>query len=136
MSMTKTGAILLMALGILAPGSKAAPVAPDMDAITGSISARSEVRFRLHAGGVDDTCVLIAAEVPDLEDRRPLRFGAQCPDLGGNLNAARWWQDREDGSIAFTKDDGGVVAEFAVADGAAFVSYAPRQPIMTLLAVD
>lgn len=136
MSMTKTGAILLMALGILAPGSKAAPVAPDMGAITGSISARSEARFLLHSGGAGDACVLIAVEAPDLGDRRPLRFGAQCPDLGGDLNAARWWQDREDGSIAFMKDDGGVVAEFAVADGAAFVSYEPRQPILTLLAAD
>ncbi len=136
MSMTKTGAILLIALGVLAPGSKAAPVAPDMETITGSISAASEARFRLHSSDVDEACVLTAADVPETEDRRALRFGARCPDLGGDLNAARWWQDREDGSIAFMRDDGRIVAEFAIADGAAFVSYAPRQPIMTLLAVE
>ena len=136
MSMTKTGAIVLMALGVLAPGSKAAPVAPDMDAITGSVSAVSEVRFRLQSSDADAACVVTAADVLDAEDRRALRFGATCPDLGRDLNTARWWQDREDGSIAFMSDDGIAVAEFGVADGAAFVSYAPRQPIMTLLVVD
>lgn len=86
--------------------------------------------FRLQVDGLDAGCLVAAA---DGAGKRPLSVGAACLDAVPSLAGARWWSEREDGSVAFVTDDGHVAAEFAVADGAAFESYAPRWPIMTLL---
>lgn len=86
--------------------------------------------FRLQVDGVEADCVVEAA---DGAGKQPLSLGAACLDAVPGLAGARWWSEREDGSVAFVTDDGRVAAEFAVADGAAFESYAPRWPIMTLL---
>jgi hypothetical protein len=136
--MKKMCAAALMALAMISPGSGTSFAARDMEAITGSVppAAGREVRFRLHSSVDAGICAVTAAAVPDAQDRRTLNVGPGCADIVGRIGAARWWQDREDGSVAFVGENGKVLAEFAVADGAAFVSYAPRQPIMTLLAAD
>lgn len=136
--MTKMCAAALMALAMISPGSGATSPGRDMEAITGSVplAGPREVRFQLHSSADAGTCAVTAAAVPDAQDRRTLNVGPGCFDIVGRIGAARWWQDREDGSVAFVGGNGKILAEFAVADGAAFVSYAPRQPIMTLLAAD
>lgn len=87
--------------------------------------------FRLQVDGREGGCLVEAGA--DDAARRPLSISPACAAVVPGLAGARWWLDRADGSVAFMTDDGRVAAEFALADGAAFESYAPRQPIMTLL---
>ena len=107
---------------------------PSLDPITVSAfdpTPATDEFFLLQVGGIDRDCH-IAAALAEV-DKRPLSLDPACTDIVPGLAGTRWWLEREDGSVAFLTDDGRVAAEFAVADGAAFESYAPRQPIMTLL---
>lgn len=107
---------------------------PSVDpVVVGSIapSVPGAERFLLQLGGHDSGCIVTVA--PGDDDGRRLTLGRACAVHAPVLAGARTWQDRADGSVAFAREDGRVVAEFAVADGAAFESYVPRQPIMTLL---
>ena len=94
--------------------------------------ARPQDRFILSFSTGHESCAVTAAEGE--ETRRRLLLDAACAGLNAGLADARWWLERADGTVAFAREDGHVVAEFAMADGAAYESYAPRLPIMTLLA--
>lgn len=118
----------------------AAPYLPwsrpvDDRAITGStaIPAVEMESFRLISTADDVGCAVAAGRAGG-EERRSLRLASGCVGAVPVLAQARWWIDRPDGTVAFVADDGDVVAEFAEADGAAFESYLPRQPIMILIA--
>jgi hypothetical protein len=116
---------------------------PDLDMSTTSAivvaSAGTEDGFRLFStsdegmGAAD--CSLAAGEAPEGAPR-PLRLGAGCMPANPQLAGARWWLDRPDGTVALAAADGRILAEFAAGAGAAFESYAPAQPLMTLLADD
>ena len=67
---------------------------------------------------------------------RPLRLAPGCVVDNPGLAEARYWLDRHDGTVAFSGADGRIVAEFAAADGAAFESYSPPLPVMTLFTDD
>lgn len=130
MKIVRTGLFAALAIAAAAFGFGERHPAPD-PMVVSAIAPAAEERFSLQAGGRDGGC-LVSAIASD-EARRPLSLGSTCLDLVPGLAGARWWFEREDGSVAFLTDDGRVAAEFAIADGAAFESYAPRQPIMTLL---
>lgn len=116
---------------------------PDVDMTTTSTIATApdgEDGFRLVSawdGGDRNRpdCSLAAGEAPQGAPR-PLRMAPGCMPGNPQLAGARWWLDRPDGTIALAAADGRILAEFAAGDGAAFESYAPRQPLMTLLADD
>ena len=116
---------------------------PEVDMSTTSaiaVSRGAEDGFRLvSAWNQDDRsrpdCSLAAGEAPEGAPR-PLRMAAGCTSGNPLLTGARWWLDRPDGTVALAAADGRILAEFAAGDGAAFESYAPRQPLMTLLADD
>ncbi|HRP78769.1 MAG TPA: hypothetical protein PL183_06655 [Aquamicrobium sp.] len=103
--------------------------------------AGGEDGFRLVATGDRDSdpgrldCSLAAGEAPEGAPR-PLRMAPGCMPANPHLAGARWWLDRPDGTVALAAADGRILAEFAAGDGAAFESYAPRYPLMTLLADD
>lgn len=104
---------------------------PDPITVSALDSTPDADQFVLQIDGVDGDChvAAILAEA----GKRPLSLAPGCANAVPGLAGTRWWLERADGSVAFMTDDGHVAAEFAVADGAAFESYAPRQPIMTLL---
>lgn len=104
---------------------------------TGTIAPAvgDESSFRL-ISTLDDGGCAVAAGRAEGDEKRALRLSPGCVDVNPALEGARWWVERPDGTVAFSTEDGGVVAEFAVADGAAFESYSPPQPIMVLLAAE
>ena len=105
---------------------------PDPIAVSTFQSGKdADQRFTLRISGRDDGCLVTASSSG--QGKRPLSLHPTCLEMVPGLVGARWWLERADGSVAFIKDDDRVAVEFAVADGAAFESYAPRQPIMTLL---
>lgn len=136
MKLVYTGAVLMMAAAAYA-GTFAAQ--PELDhTMTGSIQTgfvperEGSERFILQVDGLDSGCTVIATE--NGANEKQLSLSPVCSIRVPVLAGAKNWLDRADGTIAFTEIDGRVVAEFAVADGAALESYAPHQPIMTLLA--
>ena len=114
---------------------------PDVDMTTTAAivaSPAGEEGFRLVSGLIDedqDECSLAAGEAPEGAPR-PLRLAAGCLPDNPQLADARWWLDRPDGTVALAAADGRILAEFMTGDGAAFESYYPQQPLMTLLADD
>lgn len=138
MMSAKAGAAGLLAVFAIAAWALQPERALDMTA-TSSIApvvARSD-SFRLVSTwddvGDEAGCSLVAGEAAG-QGKRPLRLAPGCAADNPGLAAARYWLDRSDGTVAFAAADGRIVAEFAMADGAAFESYSPQQPVMTLLA--
>lgn len=91
--------------------------------------------FRLVSTWDEAGCTLVAGRAVE-RGGRTLSLAPGCIADNPELAAARYWLDRPDGTVAFSAADGRIVAEFAMADGAAFESYYPRQPVMTLFAGD
>lgn len=116
---------------------------PDIDTGTTAAiaaSASGEDGFRLVSTSDRDEgnrpdCSLAAGEAAEGAPR-PLRMAPGCAPGNPHLADARWWLDRSDGTVALAAADGRILAEFAAGDGVAFESYAPQQPVMTLLADD
>jgi hypothetical protein len=57
-----------------------------------------------------------------------------CDDVLPGLSRARHWQERDDGSVVISVDGGKAIVSFAVADGVAYESFAPRSPLISLIA--
>lgn len=111
---------------------------PGLDMTTTSSvapAAAPEDSFRLISTWGGAGCSLAAGRAPE-GDLRPLRLAPGCVADNPELAKARYWLDRPDGTVAFSGADGRVLAEFAAADGAAFESYYPSLPVMTLFADD
>ena len=108
---------------------------PDMTTTASIAPSPAQEGFRLVSTAGETECVLAVARAP-AGKIRPLQLAPDCAADNPGLAEARYWVDRPDGAIAFSGADGNIVAEFAAADGAAFESYYPARPVMTLLARD
>lgn len=89
------------------------------------------LRFQLFSSERPEGCNIFIGE--SVRERQTFSADQTCSQVHPDLLAASWWQERPDGSIAVLRPDGGLVAEFAVADGAAFESYSPPSPILVLM---
>jgi hypothetical protein len=108
---------------------------PGIDPVTVSSigpDLTAKERFLLVAGGLKEGCVVTAAGDGVKKD---LSLTPVCKSQVPSLASVKWWLDRPDGSVAFLNDGGRVLAEFAAGDGVALESFAPREPLMSLLAL-
>lgn len=124
-------AALAFALGALQPG-------PGIDATTTSSVSPQAARgdsFRLVSTWGGTNCSISADHAPE-GTPRPLVLAPGCLADTPELAGARYWLDRPDGTFVLSGIDGRVIAEFAAADGAAFESYSPPLPVMTLFSED
>ncbi len=87
--------------------------------------------YQLRSSEREGACTISLGDVKGA--RQAVSPEAACNGVNADVSTARWWQERPDGSVALLRSDGDVVAEFAVADGAAFESYNPVSPILVLL---
>ncbi|RIK85727.1 MAG: hypothetical protein DCC69_09145 [Hyphomicrobiales bacterium] len=140
MNIAHAGAAGLLAALALAAG--AFQPNPELDTTATSSVApamAAQESFRLvstwSGAGGGAGCSLAAGNAAE-GGSRPLRLAPGCIADNPALAEARYWLDRPDGTVAFSGADGRVLAEFAAADGAAFESYHPRLPVMTLFADD
>ena len=109
---------------------------PDRSAAASTAPERTQEDFRLVSTSGKVECLLAVGRAAEEGRMRPLRLAEGCLADNPGLAGARYWLDRPDGLIAFSGTNGNIVAEFAAADGAAFESYFPARPVMTLLALD
>lgn len=102
------------------PGAAEASAGPAADGGT----------LRLVVAGRDANCILARGELEEMI--RPLRFSAGCRSIDPAFRGAAFWQERPDGVVAIVGEDGSVLGEFGVSDGAAYESFRPASPLMVL----
>lgn len=133
---TAYATLTILAGLILAAG--AVGQTPETDSLTTAsiVPANAPDRFRLLSSGDVTECRLSVGQVAKNAAKRPLQLAQACLATHPGLAGAHYWVEQPDGVVALSGKDGHVLARFAVADGAAFESYYPKLPVMTLLAVE
>lgn len=91
--------------------------------------------YKLQIGGDSESCVVEKGKA-DATGDAALKFNGGCADRYPRVAGARFWSERPDGSVAFTRSDGKTVIEFAVADGVAYQSFEPGAPLASLIALN
>jgi len=97
--------------------------------------AASGDMFRLAANGEEETCaVRRGGRIAD--GLSALTLAPDCGRVLPGIERARFWRERNDGTIAFSADGVDPIVTFAVADGDGYESYAPAAPLLSLAAVE
>jgi hypothetical protein len=130
-----TGAFITLALmtsGVaFATLPDAEPVMADAAAGTSAAApVDSPGRYRLIGG--DAYCTVHRG--PLLGDGlSDLVVPAECNELMPGLSAMRFWKDEGDGEMAFSSNGWDAQVRFSIADGAAYESYKPSRPLLSLV---
>lgn len=91
--------------------------------------------FRLAANGEEAACsVRRGGRIAD--GLSALTLAPDCGRVLPGIERARFWRERNDGTIAFSAEGGDPIVTFAVADGDGYESYAPAAPLLSLAAVE
>lgn len=91
--------------------------------------------FRLLRTGSDESCLIRQGE--RLSDERfALTPEAACGALLPGLAKASVWREDADGSVVLIGAGGRTLASFALADGHGYESFAPREPLLSLVAAE
>lgn len=130
-------AVTVVAGLMLAAGANGHSTETDM-LTTASIAPTSSPaiapdNFKMLLSGADRDCRLTVGEAVAGTAKRPLRLAQSCFADNPGLASAQYWVEQPDGAVTLSGADGHVVARLATADGAAFESYYPTLPVMTLL---
>lgn len=114
------------------------PADVDMTATTASIArpepkvARSgDETFVIHAVNNDAPCMVTKRESLS-PGYSSIRVTQSCEQLLPGLASAKFWREREDGSIALSAGASDPIAEFSEGDGAEYESYAPSSAMLTI----
>jgi hypothetical protein len=102
-------------------------------------TAKTEVRtdgnhYRLRSI-TNLACGLIRGAAAD-DGSYSLRADLDCERLLPGLSEVRFWQERDDGVIVFSRNGADDVITFAVADGVAYESFRPASALISLAADD
>lgn len=65
-----------------------------------------------------------------------LQANEDCERLLQGLSKVRFWQERDDGAIVFSRDGADDLVTFALADGVAYESFRPASALISLAAQD
>jgi hypothetical protein len=87
-------------------------------------------RFRLRSSGNVSCAVWRGDQVA--EDRSELEIEPSCAALLPGIERAKFWQEHEDGSVAFTENGVDAIVRFSVGDGVAYESFKPSTPLVSL----
>lgn len=88
--------------------------------------------FRVVLSGEDTSCQVTKGD--SLAGQKARLVFAGCTGELADLANAHFWNDQEDGSVAFTGQDGRIAIRFAAGDGHAFESYGAGAPLVSLVA--
>jgi hypothetical protein len=131
----------LIAAAILATGAAAATKLIDGQSPGQALAATAEdgpltgsVAYRLAVNGKASKCLMWPGRQVDTTSRS-LDLSDGCTDLAVTLAKVRLWIESPHGDVALADADGNALVEFGASDGAAFESYRPLAPLMTLTAL-
>lgn len=91
--------------------------------------------YRLQLAGDAHFCLVERGSL-DMRGNAEVRMNSGCEGIYSSLANARFWTERAGGDVALTSDDGTVLIEFAVSDGAAYVTFQPGAPLASLIALN
>jgi hypothetical protein len=92
--------------------------------------AGTSERYRLV--GESSSCTIYRGPLLG-EGLNDLVIPAECNDLMPGLSALRFWKEGGDGSVAFSSNGSDTPLLFSVADGAAYESYKPSRPLLSIV---
>jgi len=87
--------------------------------------------FQLRSNEVTHTCAVTRGQELSA-GRAELKVDPSCAAVLPGVEKAKYWVDKTDGSVAFTADGVDPIVTFAVADGVAYESLQPAQPVISL----
>ena len=97
--------------------------------------AQPTSNYRLTANGDEAACaVRRGAEVSG--GLSLLTIAHNCRRLLPGIERAKFWQEKQDGTVAFSANGIDPIVTFAVADGDGYESYAPAAPLLSLATAD
>lgn len=95
--------------------------------------APSSGNYRLVANGDEASCVVRrGAEIS--HGLSLLTVAANCRRILPGIERAKFWQEQDDGTVAFSANGIDPIVTFAVADGDGYESYEPALPLLSLAA--
>jgi hypothetical protein len=130
-----TGAFIALALltsgAALATRPDAEPLIVN-EAAAASAAEPADLPGRYRLVGEEASCTIHRG--PQLGDGlSDLVVPAECNALMSGLSAMRFWKDEGDGAMAFSSNGWDAPVRFSVADGAAYESYKPSRPLLSLV---
>lgn len=91
--------------------------------------------YKLRSTQAAQTCAVVRGDQLT-GGRSLLSVDAACSVLLPGVEKAKYWVDKDDGSVAFTENGVDPIVTFAIADGVAYESLDPGQPTISLDAQD
>ena len=87
--------------------------------------------FQLRSTGAPGSCAVTRGDQLS-NGKADLRVDPSCAAVLPGVEKAKFWVEKDDGSVAFTENGIDPIVTFAVADGVAYESLAPAQPVVSL----
>lgn len=120
----------LAAAGLCAAGYIGLPL-PDPQAASAQSTAASGEAYRLRNSVQEGSCAISHGKTK-AGGLAELTLAPECEALLAGVSRARYWQENADGTVAFTADGIDPIVTFSVSDGAAYETFAPDQPAISL----
>lgn len=123
----------LIAVAVLLAGFQLFRGVSDRSSVDSVDKALSFGNYRLAANGDEAACaVRRGAEISKGLSR--LMVASDCRLIFPGIERAKFWCERDDGTVAFSTDGVDPIVTFGVADGEGYESYAPAAPLLSLAA--
>ncbi|MBA3448890.1 MAG: hypothetical protein H0T56_15040 [Pseudaminobacter sp.] len=121
----------LLGAGFVSYDAVGDPQTPAVSLAAQRISATDTETVRLQSYGGAVSCEAVRGEAI-APGQSALHVDDDCASLIPGMERAKFWQEREDGSVVFTENGVDPIATFAFADGAAYESIQPALPVIAL----
>ncbi|MET2829365.1 hypothetical protein [Mesorhizobium shangrilense] len=123
----------LIAVAALFAGFQLFRGVSDQSSVGSVDKALSSGNYRLAANGDEAACaVRRGAEIS--KGLSKLMVASDCRLVFPGIERAKFWRERDDGTVAFSTDGVDPIVTFGVADGEGYESYAPAAPLLSLAA--
>lgn len=112
---------------VLSASERLSPSAPQ----TPDVQVTAAETYILRSTQATGTCDVVRGDALT-GGRSRLSVDPSCASVMPGVEKAKYWVDRDDGSVAFTANGIDPIVTFAVADGVAYESLKPAQPVISL----
>jgi hypothetical protein len=88
--------------------------------------------YRIETAESADSCRIEKGAVV-AEGKSFLHVDDDCKSIYPGISDAKFWVEDEDGAVSFTENGVDPIVTFSVADGAAYESFKPHAPMLSLM---
>ena len=131
--------IVLVAVGLLAGagllGENLDASLPSAEAAAIAVPTPERETYHLRRGGGSVSCIV--ARGADLsEGLSELRVEPSCEEVMAGMATVKYWRESDDETVIFSRDGADTLVTFALADGAAYETFTPAAPLLSLVVSD